>query len=201
MIFSLKIGEPKVIMAYIPPISLKIHAIPKRRSVRMKSALMALSALWIAVLPSYAQTAKKLRAVTAPGITENQQPKSWHNTLAVSGDNLVLTCPKCLPIQTVSVKKEEIDKLRYGQNAYHHWAAGIATGIFTLGVGAIIGFMPHHQHFFSVDLKNGKAVGIQADKGNYKEIAAMLGNFTGLPIHVTVKDAHLIQYIHRQQRQ
>lgn len=52
--------------------------------------------------------------------------------------------------------------------------------------------MPHHQHFFSVDLKSGKPLGIQADKSDYKKIAAMLENFTALPIHVTAKDAHFL---------
>lgn len=69
---------------------------------------------------------------------------------------------------------------------------GIVTGVFSLGVGAIVGFMPHHQHFFSIDLKNGKAIGIQAHKKDYKKIAAMLENFTALPIHVTPKDAHFL---------
>lgn len=156
-----------------------------------KIAVVAMS-LWLAVLPGYALTAKKLRVLAAPGINQNQDPNNWHNTLGVSGNDLVLTCTKCLPIQTVSILKPDIAEVRYGQNAYHHWAAGIVTGIFSLGIGAIVGFMPHHQHFFSVDLKNGKAVGIQADKGDYKQIASMLENFTSLPIHVTAKDAHFL---------
>lgn len=154
--------------------------------------LLSFSVLWLAVLPLFAQSATKLRVMTAPGVTQNQKPNDWHNTFGVSNGKLILTCPKCLPIQTVSLDKSEIATLRYGQNAYHHWAAGIATGIFTLGGGLIIGLMPHHQHFFSVDLKNGRAVGIQADKGDYKEIASMLINYTGMPIHVSPKDAHFL---------
>jgi hypothetical protein len=92
----------------------------------------------------------------------------------------------------VNVPKEDIEAVRYGQNAYHHWVAGLVTGIVSLGAGAIVGFMPHHQHFFSVDMKEGKALGIQADKSNYKQIASMLENFTRLPIHVTAKDAHFL---------
>lgn len=158
----------------------------------LKKTFVGAIALYLAVLPGYAQTAKKLRVLAAPGITQNQKPKDWHNTLAISGNNLILTCSACLPIQKVTVPKADIAEVRYGQNAYHHWAAGIVTGIFSLGVGAIVGFMPHHQHFFSVDLKDGKAVGIQAHKSDYKEIAAMLENFTALPIHVTPKDAHFL---------
>lgn len=158
----------------------------------MKKIVVAAMSLSLALLLTYAQTAKKLRVLAAPGINQNQSPNDWHNMLEISGDDLVLTCPKCVPIQTVSVPKSDIATIRYGQNAYHHWATGIVTGIFSLGVGAIVGFMPHHQHFFSVDLKNGKAVGIQADKGDYKKIASMLENFTALPIHVTAKDAHFL---------
>ena len=158
----------------------------------MKKSAVAVISLALTVLPGYAQTAKKLRVLAAPGINQNKDPNNWKNTLGISGDNLILTCPKCVPIQTVSVLKSDIATIRYGQNAYHHWAAGIVTGIFSLGVGAIVGFMPHHQHFFSVDLKNGKAVGIQADKSDYKKIASMLENFTALPIHVTAKDAHFL---------
>jgi hypothetical protein len=82
--------------------------------------------------------------------------------------------------------------LRYGQNAYHHWVSGVVTGIFSLGIGLIVGLMPHHQHYFSVDLKSGKVLGIQADKSDYKEIAGMLQNSTGLPIQTTAKDAHYL---------
>ena len=159
--------------------------------MRNKIAVATLT-LCLTVLPAYAQTAKKLRVLAAPGINQNTQPKNWHNTLSISGNNLVLTCPKCTPIQTVKIPKAEIKEIRYGQNAYHHWAAGIVTGIFSLGIGAIVGFMPHHQHFYSIDLKDGKAVGIQAHKSDYKMIAGMLENFTALPIHVTAKDAHFL---------
>lgn len=158
----------------------------------MQKIVTAVLALCLTTLPVYAQTANKLRVLGAPGINENSQPKNWHNTLGVSGNNLVLSCLKCIPIQTVSVPKAEISEVRYGQNAYHHWAAGIVTGIFSLGIGAIVGFMPHHQHFYSIDLKNGKAVGIQADKSDYKQIALMLENFTALPIHANAKDAHFL---------
>lgn len=80
----------------------------------MKKAAATTLALCLTALPLYAapaantQTAKKLRVLAAPGITQNQQPNNWHNTFGVSGDNLVLTCPKCMPIQTVSVPKNQI---------------------------------------------------------------------------------------------
>ena len=163
-----------------------------KEALIIKKIAAAALAVSLAVLPAYSQTVKKLRVLGAPGINQNPQPKNWHNTLGVSSNKLVLTCPKCIPIQTVTVPKGEISEIRYGQNAYHHWAAGIVTGIFSLGIGAIVGFMPHHQHFYSIDLKDGKAVGIQADKSNYKQIALVLENFTALPIHATAKDAHFL---------
>jgi len=49
-----------------------------------------------------------------------------------------------------------------------------------------------YQHFFSVDLKDGKALGIQADKGDYRRIAGMLESFANLPIQVTAKDSHFL---------
>ena len=147
--------------------------------------MLALSAL------AFAQTATKLRVLAAPGVTQNDT-KDWHNTLAPDGNTLKLTCPKCQPQQTLSTPADQIASLRYGDNAYHHWATGAVTALFTLGIGAIVGFMPHHQHFFSIDLKSGRVIAIQADKGNYKEIAGMLQNLTGLSFEVSQKDAHFL---------
>ena len=137
------------------------------------------------------QTVTKLRVIAGPGITKSDE-KDWGNSLAVSDQNIVLTCPKCSPIQSVTVSISQIADLRYGQNAYHHWVSGIVTGLFSLGIGLIVGLMPHHQHFFSIDLKDGKVIGIQADKGDYRQIAGMLQNSAGLPIQVTEKDAHYL---------
>ena len=99
--------------------------------------------------PTYSQTASKLRVLTAPGVTDTA-PKNWNNTLAVSDKTLKLTCPKCSPIQSISVAAGDIASIRYGQNAYHHWVAGIVSGVLSLGVGLIVGLMPHHEHYFSI---------------------------------------------------
>jgi hypothetical protein len=139
--------------------------------------------------PLFAQGFDKLRVIAAPGVTKSD-PKDWKNTVTISGQNLVLGCPKCMPIQTVSTPLSDVSGLRYGQNAYHHWVAGVVSGVFTLGIGLIVGLMPHHEHYFSVDLKTGKVIGIQADKSDYRGIAGMLQNSVGLPIQVSPKDAH-----------
>jgi hypothetical protein len=157
----------------------------------MKNTLILFTAIVLMVSPAYPQAANKLRVLGAPGVTQTNQD-DWHNSLSVSGDLLRLDCPKCSPIQAVNIQKADISDLRYGQNAYHHWVSGIVTGVFSLGIGAIVGFMPHHQHFYSVDMKDGKVVGIQADKSDYRQIAGMLENFAGLPIQVTAKDAHFL---------
>ncbi|MGH9489838.1 MAG: hypothetical protein ACRD17_04965 [Terriglobales bacterium] len=162
----------------------------------MRRALAALVVL-SAFAPLLAQSANKLRVLAAPGVTQ-LKPKDWHNSLAVAASSLVLDCPKCAPIQAVSIPQSEIAGLRYGQNAYHHWVSGVVTGIFSLGIGAIVGFMPHHQHFFSIDLKDGKVLAIQADKHDYREIAGMLENFAGLPIQVSAKDAHFLDGFNTQ---
>jgi hypothetical protein len=141
--------------------------------------------------PTYSQTASKLRVLTAPGVTDTAQ-KNWGNTLTVSDKTLTLTCPKCSPIQSVSVAAGDISSIRYGQNAYHHWVAGIVSGVLSLGVGLIVGLMPHHEHYFSIDTKDGKSLGIQADKSDFKQIAGMLQNFASLPIQVSEKDAHYL---------
>ncbi len=141
--------------------------------------------------------ATKLRVLVAPGVTKTE-PKDWDNTLSTSHGKLTLSCPKCTPIQTVTVAKTDLVGLHYGQNAYHHWVTGIITGVASLGVGVIIGAMPHHQHFFSIDTKDGRAIGVQADKRNYKEVAAMVQNFAGLPIQVSPKDAHFLSGFNTQ---
>jgi len=149
------------------------------------------AAFCLAVLPAQSQSADKLRVITAPGVTKTND-KDWKNTLTISGQNLILTCSKCTPVQTVATPVSDIATLHYGQNAYHHWVSGIATGVLSLGAGLIVGLMPHHQHFFSIDQKDGKVIGIQADKGNYRQIAGMLQQSTSLPIEVTSKDAHFL---------
>ena len=156
-----------------------------------REVLFVLIAFATAASPAFAQGVKKLRVLSAPGVTTTAE-KDWHNTLTVSGKDLDLSCPKCSPIQEVDIPENDISGLRYGQNAYHHWVAGIVTGIFSLGAGLVIGLMHHHKHFFSIDTKEGKVLAIQADKGNYRRIAGMLENFTGLPILVTAKDAHFL---------
>lgn len=163
----------------------------------MRTTFVLLIVACIVAPAAYSQTADKLRVLAAPGVTESN-PNDWNNSLSVSGDELTLHCPKCSPVQTVAFKKADIAGLRYGQNAYHHWVAGVITGVASLGVGLIVGAMKHHQHFFSVDTKDGKAVGIQADKGDYRQIAGMLENFAGLPIKVTEKDAHFLSGFNTQ---
>lgn len=157
----------------------------------MKRFLVFVLSVYLIAAPAVPQSADKLRVIAAPGVTKSDA-KDWKNTLTISGQNVVLNCPKCAPIQAITVGVADVAALRYGQNAYHHWVSGVVTGVFSLGIGLIVGLMPHHQHYFSLDLKDGKVVGIQADKSNYKEIAGMLQNSIGLPIQVTAKDAHYL---------
>jgi hypothetical protein len=155
---------------------------------RIASLLIVVS---LVAAPTYSQTVSKLRVLTAPGITDTAQ-KDWGNTLAVSDKTLILTCPKCSPIHSVSITAGDITSIRYGQNAYHHWVAGIVSGVLSLGVGLIVGLMPHHEHYFSIDTKDGKSIGIQVDKNDFKQVAGMLQNFAALPIQVSSKDAHYL---------
>jgi len=159
-----------------------------------KAVVLALALL--VAFPPVATFAKdtgteKVRVLAAPGVN-TVDPKDWDNELTITDKGLVLECRKCTPIQTITVDTADIAELRYGGNAYHHWVAGIVTGAFSLGIGLIIGLMPHHEHYFSIDLKSGKVVGFQADKGNYREIAGRLENATSLPIIVSPKDAHYL---------
>src|ERR1700689_3771305 len=157
----------------------------------MKRAGSLLIVLSLIRASTSAQTVNKLRVLTAPGVTDTAQ-KDWGNTLAVSDKTLKLTCPKCSPIESVSFAAGDIASLRNGQNAYHHWVAGIVSGVLSLGVGLIVGLMPHHEHYFSIDTKDGKSLGIQADKGDFKQVAGMLQNFAAQPIQVSEKDAHYL---------
>lgn len=105
---------------------------------------------------TYGQNIHKLRVLVAPGVAESK-PQDWHNLLTVSGDKLTLHCPKCSPIQTVSVAKTEVASLRYGENAYHHWKWAVGVGLlipFGALAGLAMGLTPHHKHFFSVDMRH-----------------------------------------------
>lgn len=64
--------------------------------------------------------------------------------------------------------------------------------LLVLPAGPVTTGATDHQHFFSVDLKDGKVLAIQADKGDYKQVAEMLENSAGLPIEVNAKDAHFL---------
>jgi hypothetical protein len=157
----------------------------------VKRTLVAVCFAGLIAMPAYSQSAQKLRVIAAPGVTKSDA-KDWKNRLSVSSTDIILNCPKCTPIQNVSTPISQVASLRYGQNAYHHWVSGIVTGAFSLGIGLIVGLMPHHQHYFSIDLKDGKVIGIQADKSDYREIAGMLQNSASMPIQVTAKDAHYL---------
>lgn len=160
--------------------------------MRKVIAPLAVAALFLTtVLPVSAQGVTKLRVLGAPGVTK-ADPKDWHNSISFQGKTLTLNCQKCSPMNTITLNADNIATLRYGGNAYHHWVAGIVSGVFSLGIGLIVGLMPHHQHYFSIDTKDGKVVGLQADKSNYRELAGALENFAGLPILVTSKDAHYL---------
>ena len=162
---------------------------PFRRALLFVGALAVAAAAARPVSPGAG--IDKLRVLTAPGIAETK-PKDWHNSLTVVGDSLVLQCAACTPRQSLTIPRAEIASVQYGQNAYHHWVAGLVTGAISPLVGVIVAVMPHHQHFYSIDLKNGHVLGFQADKSDYKRAAGLLNNFTGLPIEVTLRDAHFL---------
>lgn len=65
----------------------------------MRELLALVVALSVIAVPAYPQTADKLIVIAAPGVTKSES-KDWHNSLGVSGQDLVLNCPKCMPIQT-----------------------------------------------------------------------------------------------------
>lgn len=107
----------------------------------MRKATVLWLTVWLTALPVFPQNATKLRVVAAPGVTKSDA-KDWKNTLTVSDKNVALTCPKCVPIQNITVDVSQVAALRYGQNAYHHWVSGVVTGVFSLGIGLIVGLMP-----------------------------------------------------------
>ena len=144
-------------------------------------------------LPAYGQTntktdaPSKLRVLSAPGMT-NSTPDSWQNTLSAEDQKIDLVCNSCTPTKNISVPVADVDSVSYGEAAYHHWKAGLATSLATLGGGAIVGFWPHHRHYFTINLKDKTAISLQADKHDYRQIAQMLNTATGLPIEVTQND-------------
>jgi hypothetical protein len=95
------------------------------------AVLLSAVLLFAPVLPVAAQDVDKLRVLGAPGVTK-VDPKDWHNSLSLQGKTLTLNCPKCSPTSTVTLAAENIATLRYGGNAYHHWVAGIVSGLFTV---------------------------------------------------------------------
>lgn len=150
--------------------------------------------LLLMAVPVYGQAANKVRVLSAPG-TSNSSPTSWANSLSAANDTIDLNCSACTPNQKVSVATANVDSISYGEAAYHHWKAGLATSLVTLGGGAIVGFWPHHRHYFTVTMKDKTAISLEADKHDYRPIASMLNSATGLPIEVTQKDVNSLQGI------
>lgn len=150
--------------------------------------------LLLITAPVYGQTANKLRVLSAPG-TNNANPASWQNSLSATNNTIDLICNACAPNQKVSVPAANVDSISYGEAAYHHWKAGLATSVLTLGGGAIVGLWPHHRHYFTVTLKDKTAISLEADKHDYRQIASMLNSATGQPIEVTQKDVKSLEGI------
>lgn len=150
--------------------------------------------LLLMAVPVYGQTANKVRVLSAPG-TSNSSPTSWANNLSAANNAIDLDCSACTPNQKVSVPAADVDSISYGEAAYHHWKAGLATSLATLGGGAIVGLWPHHRHYFTVTMKDKTAFSLEADKHDYRQIASMLNSTTGLPIEVTQKDVNSLQGI------
>lgn len=151
--------------------------------------MVKLMLLLLIAAPVYGQTANKVRVLSAPG-TNNSSPTSWANSLSAENNTIDLVCGACAPNQKVSVPAANVDSISYGEAAYHHWKAGLATSVLTLGGGAIVGFWPHHRHYFTITLKDKTAISLEADKHDYRQIASMLNSVTGQPIEVTQKDAN-----------
>lgn len=130
----------------------------------------------------------KLRILTTTKVS-NSKPDDWGNTLSVQDKNINIDCASCTPPK-LTIAAADINSLSYGEAAYHHWKAAIATGVLSLGAGAIVGFWPHHRHFLTLDLKDKNTVTIQADKNTYRQLATLLNSATGLPIEVSQKQVN-----------
>lgn len=154
--------------------------------------MVKLMLLLLIAAPVYGQTANKVRVLSAPG-TNNSSPTSWANSLSAENNTIDLVCSACAPNQKVSVSPTNVDSISYGEAAYHHWKAGLATSVLTLGGGAIVGLWPHHRHYFTITLKDKTAISLEAAKHDYRQIASMLNAVTGQPIEVTQKDANSLQ--------
>ncbi len=150
--------------------------------------MVKLMLLLLIAAPAYGQTANKVRVLSAPG-TNNPSPTSWANSLSAGNNTIDLVCSACTPNQKVSVLAANVDSISYGEAAYHHWKAGLATSVLTLGGGAIVGLWPH----LTITLKDKTAITVEADKHDYRQIATMLNSATGQPIEVTQKDVNSLQ--------
>lgn len=133
-------------------------------------------------------TVDKLRVVSTAAVT-NAKPDDWGNTVSVENKMIDLNCPACTPAK-LAISAADVTSISYGEAAYHHWKAGIATAVLSLGVGAVVGFWPHHRHFLTLEMKDNNSVAIQADKTTYRPLASLLNSATGLPIEVNQKQVN-----------
>jgi hypothetical protein len=130
----------------------------------------------------------KLRVIATQALSNNKSD-AWDNSVSVENKTITVSCATCTPAK-LSFAVADVTSVSYGDAAYHHWKAGAATAVFSLGVGAIVGLVPHHRHFITIETKDKSSVALQPDKSTYRQLATLLNSATGLPIEVTQKEVN-----------
>lgn len=85
---------------------------------------------------------------------------------------------------SIAIPIAAVTELSYGEEVRHRVLEAAALGVFTLGIGALVGFSKQKKHYIGViwdQPENGNKGGIvlQAGKDNYRGILAALEGLTG----------------------
>ncbi len=145
--------------------------------------------------PAHGDTQSSFDKVRYHGgsIPSKISPDEIRNKLTIRTDGINLDLKNG---QVIQFPTNQITSLSYGQEAHHRLGPGIAIGLVSPLLGAMVALHKAKQHLIGIDFTDdqGQKQGIllQGDKSNYQSILVSLQAVTGLPVYVTEKEQSAI---------
>jgi hypothetical protein len=94
--------------------------------------------------------------------------------------------------QLIKFSSKQATSLSYGQEAAHRLGLGIAIGVISPVLGAMVALHKSKQHMIGIDFTDDQGLKqgilLQADKSNYRSMLSSLQAVTGLPVDVREKE-------------
>jgi len=126
----------------------------------------------------------------------------WHNNLIILSDEIRIELKGG---QKLSVDPKSVTSISYGREATRHVARWVTLGILVSPIAALGLFNENVKHYISIEYETAEqkkgGLLIQADKGNYRNLLALLRGATGREIETEKKNQKPKQpLIHNKQQ-